>query len=73
MGAIDAKYDIAISTAAGELESIVVDCVDTGRQAIQYLREHELGSSNFIVLEKMQEKWGRICKQPMKTFVVILN
>lgn len=54
MGAIDAKYDVAISTACGPLDNIVVDTVDTAQTCIRYLRQHNIGRATFIPLEKQQ-------------------
>ena len=35
LGAIDAKYDVAISTAAaGQLDTILVDTVDTAKRYV---------------------------------------
>ena len=52
LGAIDEKYDVAVSTAAGALDHIVVDTVETGSKCIQFLKTHNLGVGSFIALEK---------------------
>ncbi len=55
LGAIDAKYDTAISTACGGmLNYIVVDTTSTGQKCIEHLRKHNLGRANFIILDKMR-------------------
>ncbi|KAL6437435.1 hypothetical protein ACFW04_005134 [Cataglyphis niger] len=54
LGAIDVKYDVAISTACGPLDNIVVDTVDTAQTCITYLRQHNIGRATFIPLEKQQ-------------------
>ena len=54
LGAIDEKYDVAVSTAAGALDHIVVDTVDTGSKCIQHLKANNLGIGSFIALEKQQ-------------------
>lgn len=54
LGVIDEKYDIAISTACGRLEDIVVDSVDCGQQCIEYLRKNNLGYARFILLDKLR-------------------
>lgn len=52
LGAIDEKYDGAISTACGPLDHIVVDTVDTAQKCIQYLKQTRLGIASFIALDK---------------------
>ncbi|VDK87007.1 unnamed protein product [Litomosoides sigmodontis] len=55
LGAIDEKYDIAISTACRPLDYIVVDNVDTAQTCVEFLRHENLGIASFLVLDK-QEK-----------------
>lgn len=62
LGAIDEKYDIAISTACGSLDCIVVDTVDTATKCIEYLKKHNIGSASFLALDK-QEKWREHLKK----------
>lgn len=54
MGVIDAKYDVAVSTACGQLDFIVVDTTEVGQRCIEHLRENGLGRASFIVLDKMK-------------------
>lgn len=54
MGAIDQKYDVAISTACGPLDNIVVDTVDTAQACIEFLKNHDIGRATFIALEKQE-------------------
>ena len=54
LGGIDAKYDVAVSTAAGALNHLVTRTVDGAQRCIDYLRENDLGRATFIVLEKIQ-------------------
>ncbi|KAH8377378.1 hypothetical protein KR093_005173, partial [Drosophila rubida] len=56
LGGIDAKYDIAISTACGRLDNIVTDNYDTATAAIKALKQHNVGRANFIPLNRM-EHW----------------
>lgn len=56
MGAIDEKYDVAISTACGALDCIVVDTIDTAQKCVELLKTNNVGSATFIALDK-QEKW----------------
>lgn len=54
MGAIDQKYDIAISTACGPLDNIVVDTVATAQWCIEFLKKYNLGRVTIIALEKQE-------------------
>ncbi|XP_034472358.1 structural maintenance of chromosomes protein 4 isoform X2 [Drosophila innubila] len=56
LGGIDAKYDIAISTACGRLDNIVTDNYDTATAAIKALKQYNVGRANFIPLNRM-EHW----------------
>ena len=56
LGAIDEKYDIAISTACPSLDNLVVDTVEVGQQCIEYLRKNNLGRANFILLDRLPKR-----------------
>jgi structural maintenance of chromosome 4 len=56
LGAIDQKYDIAISTACPQLDNFVTDTVDAGQQCIEYLRKTNMGRGNFICLDKLRAR-----------------
>jgi len=56
LGAIDQKYDVAISTACPQLDNLVVDSVEVGQQCIDYLRKNNLGRANFILLDRLQQR-----------------
>ncbi|EME40057.1 hypothetical protein DOTSEDRAFT_137292 [Dothistroma septosporum NZE10] len=56
LGAIDAKYDIAISTACPSLDNMVVDTVESAQQCIEYLRKNDLGRANFICLDRLPQR-----------------
>lgn len=66
LGAIDAKFDVAISTACGPLDNIVVDTVSTAESCISFLRENDLGRATFIPLEK-QQRFAQVCRQRINT------
>lgn len=53
LGAIDSKYDVAISTACPQLNNIVVDSSATGQKAVAYLRAQKLGRATFIMMDKI--------------------
>ncbi|KAL3723276.1 hypothetical protein ACJRO7_035458 [Eucalyptus globulus] len=52
LGAIDAKYDIAISTACPGLDYIVVETTSAAQACVQLLRKEKLGVATFMILEK---------------------
>ncbi|KAK3077152.1 hypothetical protein LTS18_011080, partial [Coniosporium uncinatum] len=56
LGAIDQKYDVAISTACPSLDNLVVNSVEVGQQCIDYLRKNNLGRSNFILLDRLPQR-----------------
>ncbi|KAK7941482.1 structural maintenance-chromosome 4 [Apiospora aurea] len=56
LGAIDPKYDVAISTACGALDNFVTDTVEAGQQCIEYLRKTNLGRGNFMCLDKLRAR-----------------
>ncbi|KAI1842949.1 hypothetical protein JX266_010802 [Neoarthrinium moseri] len=56
LGTIDQKYDIAISTACGQLDNFVTDTVEAGQQCIEYLRKTNLGRGNFMCLDKLRAR-----------------
>ncbi|KAK5133033.1 hypothetical protein LTR08_008238 [Meristemomyces frigidus] len=56
LGAIDQRYDVAISTACPSLDNLVVDTVEVGQQCIDYLRKNNLGRANFILLDRLPQR-----------------
>uniref|UniRef100_A0A1I8EQI3 Structural maintenance of chromosomes protein 4 n=2 Tax=Wuchereria bancrofti TaxID=6293 RepID=A0A1I8EQI3_WUCBA len=54
LGAIDEKYDVAISTTCPPLDYIVVDNVDTAQMCVEFLRRENLGIASFLVLDKQE-------------------
>lgn len=53
LGTIDPKYDVAVSTACGALNWLVVDTVEGGQACVEYLRSRRLGRAKFIMLDKI--------------------
>ncbi|KAI0368918.1 RecF/RecN/SMC protein [Pilatotrama ljubarskyi] len=53
LGTIPDKYDVAVSTACGQLNHMVVDTVEQGQACIEYLRNKNVGRASFMVLEKL--------------------
>ena len=56
LGAIDQKYDVAISTACPALDNLVVDTTEVGQQCVDYLRKNNLGRANFILLNQLAQR-----------------
>ncbi|XP_028321556.1 structural maintenance of chromosomes protein 4 isoform X2 [Gouania willdenowi] len=54
LGAIDEKYDVAISSSCGALDNIVVDTIDTAQKCVSFLKEQNIGVATFIGLDKMK-------------------
>lgn len=63
LGGIDEKYDVAISTACGPLDNIVVDTVDTATACIEFLKRKNIGVATFVALEK-QERYRQMYTRP---------
>jgi structural maintenance of chromosome 4 len=55
LATIDSQYDVAISTACGMLDHIVVQTTAGAQRCLQFLRKHGLGRANFIPLDKMKK------------------
>lgn len=53
-GSIEAKYDVAISTACGALDHFVVQSAEDAETCVAFLREHSLGRATFMILDKIQ-------------------
>ncbi len=66
LGAIDQKYDVAISTACGALDCVVVDTIDTAQKCVEHLKTSNVGSATFIALDK-QEKWREHVNRKIQT------
>ncbi|XP_074924522.1 structural maintenance of chromosomes protein 4 isoform X4 [Chelonoidis abingdonii] len=58
LGAIDEKYDVAISSSCGALDYIVVDTIDTAQECVNFLKSQGIGVATFIALDKMRV-WGK--------------
>ncbi|KAF7658595.1 hypothetical protein LDENG_00010480 [Lucifuga dentata] len=54
LGAIDEKYDVAISSSCGALDNILVDTIDTAQKCVTFLKEQNIGVATFIGLDKMK-------------------
>jgi len=52
---ISDQYDVAVSTACGMLDHIVVESTAGAQRCLAFLRKHGLGRANFIPLDKMKK------------------
>ncbi|XXG57520.1 hypothetical protein AAC387_Pa03g4653 [Persea americana] len=57
LGAIDAKYDIAISTACSGLDFIVVETTVAAQACVELLRRNNLGVATFMILEEQMPRY----------------
>uniref|UniRef100_A0A9L0SP71 Structural maintenance of chromosomes protein n=1 Tax=Equus caballus TaxID=9796 RepID=A0A9L0SP71_HORSE len=53
LGAIDEKYDVAISSCCHALDYIVVESIDTAQECVNFLKRQNIGVATFIGLDKM--------------------
>ena len=60
LGSIDEEYDVAISTACGQLDFIVVDTTVGAQRCVKFLRDTNAGRASFVVLEQMKEWAARM-------------
>ncbi|GER48317.1 structural maintenance of chromosomes protein [Striga asiatica] len=60
LGAIDAKYDVAISTACPGLDYIVVENTAAAQACVELLRSQDLGVATFMILEKQSSHLPRL-------------
>ncbi len=64
---IPAEYDVAITTACGMLDYIVVDTIAGGQQCVEYLRKMNLGRASFVILEQIQRDWSQRLQRSQST------
>lgn len=58
LGAIDDKYDVAISSSCAALDHIVVDTIDTAQDCVSFLKAGGIGVATFIALDKVSPTLG---------------
>ena len=63
MGAIDKRYDVAISTACSGLDHIVVKRYEDAQSAVDFLKQNKIGRASFIPVERMEEQWRNALNQ----------
>ncbi|XP_044535971.1 structural maintenance of chromosomes protein 4-like [Gracilinanus agilis] len=54
LGAIDEKYNIAISSCCSALDYIVVNTIDTAQICVNFLKKQNIGVATFIGLDKIK-------------------
>jgi structural maintenance of chromosome 4 len=59
LGTIDDKYDVAISTAAPNLDHLVVDTIEDGEAVIKFLRDGQIGRANLLCLDKINSSMNK--------------
>ena len=64
LGAIDAKYDIAVSTSCAALDYVVVDNTATAQCCVEMLRRRGLGVATFLILDKQQHLARALQEKP---------
>jgi structural maintenance of chromosome 4 len=55
LATIDPEFDVAISTACGMLDNIVVETTEGAQMCLSFLKENNLGRATFILLDQMTE------------------
>ncbi|CAJ1935399.1 unnamed protein product [Cylindrotheca closterium] len=55
LATVPAKYDVAVSTACGMLDHIVVQTTAGAQRCLEFLRKHNLGRASFIPLDKQKK------------------
>ncbi|KAL9189612.1 hypothetical protein ACHAXT_009287 [Thalassiosira profunda] len=55
LATIDPQYDVAVSTACGMLDHIVVQTTAGTQKCLEFLRKHNLGRASFCPLDKMKK------------------
>jgi len=55
LATIDEQYDVAVSTACGMLDHIVVQTTAGTQKCLEFLRRHNLGRASFVPLDKMKK------------------
>lgn len=54
LGAIDVRYDVAVSTACSALDNVVVDTTETAQKCVEHLRKNNLGRMTFVILDQIE-------------------
>ena len=66
LGAIDKQYDVAVSTACGALDNIVVEDTAAAQKCLELLRKGNLGVATCLMLDK-QAHLARAASEKVST------
>ncbi|KAJ3680908.1 hypothetical protein LUZ60_015397 [Juncus effusus] len=66
LGAIDAKYDVAISTACGGLDNILVETTEAAQACVDLLKKNNTGLVTCMILEQ-QRRFERQANETVQT------
>ena len=55
LASINEQYDVAVSTACGMLDNIVVQTTAGAQRCLEFLRKYNLGRASFIPLDKQKK------------------
>ncbi|PWA91971.1 structural maintenance of chromosome 3 [Artemisia annua] len=66
LGAIDAKYDVAISTAVGALDFILVETSAAAQACVDMIRKKNLGVATCMIMDQ-QTKYKPMLKEKVST------
>uniref|UniRef100_A0A914PBP2 SMC hinge domain-containing protein n=1 Tax=Panagrolaimus davidi TaxID=227884 RepID=A0A914PBP2_9BILA len=54
LGAIDPKFDVAISTTCGQLDMIVCDTWETINKCLEFIEQHNLDRTTFVACDRIE-------------------
>jgi structural maintenance of chromosome 4 len=60
LGAIDERYDVAISTTCAALDNLVCQSNRTAAECVDHLRSTGIGSATFIILDDQADTQERM-------------
>ena len=60
LGSIPDQYDVAVTTAVGALNHIVVETTEDAQAAVEFLKREKLGVATFLILEKQKHLEARM-------------
>lgn len=63
LGAIDKQYDVAVSTACGALDNIVVEDTAAAQKCLELLRKGSLGVATCLMLDKQAHLARSACEK----------
>mmetsp|Transcript_9235 Transcript_9235/g.34157 ORF Transcript_9235/g.34157 Transcript_9235/m.34157 type:complete len:1338 (-) Transcript_9235:935-4948(-) len=66
LAAIDPRYNTAINSVLHHSHSLVVDNTSTFKRIVRFLKENQLGRSNFENLEMVTRDYGSLCNSPFQ-------